>query len=246
MSRVLKLVLAASLVGNLAIVWVGYKAYQYRTHINYWLDKYTEVVEEFSGRSRYRQDNERLRSDTAVPGRVVFLGTQVISRWDVGRSFPRWEAIDRGVAGQRLAGMLLRFQPDVLDLGPEAVVIEISSYNFRPEWPVRELEDYAESMADLARARGVAPIIGSVIPPWDADLGLGDYAIRDSIAAFNEWLQQGMAEGRWQVADFHGALADGEGYLRRELAAESIDPNRAGYERMTAAVDSVLGRALGR
>ncbi|HOZ08344.1 MAG TPA: hypothetical protein PKW75_08660, partial [candidate division Zixibacteria bacterium] len=166
MSRVLKLVLAASLVGNLAIVWVGYKAYQYRTHINYWLDKYTEVVEEFSGRSRYRQDNERLRSDTAVPGRVVFLGTQVISRWDVGRSFPRWEAIDRGVAGQRLAGMLLRFQPDVLDLGPEAVVIEISSYNFRPEWPVRELEDYAESMADLARARGVAPIIGSVIPPW--------------------------------------------------------------------------------
>lgn len=244
--RVLKFVLIASLVGNLAVVYVGYKAYMYRSYINYWLQKYVTVVDEFSGRSYYHAANQALQADTTVPGRIVFFGTQVVSRWNVGEAFEAWEAIDRGIEGQRVSGMVLRFGSDVIDLGPEAVVIEISSYNFRPEWPMGEIQDYVESMGDLARVNGIVPVMGSVIPPWEGVVRLGDYAIMDSIAAFNMWLQEEAERGRWEVVDFNGLLADEEGYLRRELSMESIDPNAAGYGRMTAAVDSVLMVVLGR
>ncbi len=36
-----------------ACVYVTFKALDYRRHVNYFLDKYTNVVSEFSGRAKY-------------------------------------------------------------------------------------------------------------------------------------------------------------------------------------------------
>ncbi len=58
MSRTLKVIFILSLVANLGIVYVAYKALEYRAHINYFLDKYTHVVDEFSGRKIYEEDNK--------------------------------------------------------------------------------------------------------------------------------------------------------------------------------------------
>ncbi len=240
MSRTMKLVLLASLLGNLTIVYVGYKAYMYRSYINYWLDKYEVVVEEFSGRHRYQATNEAFRGEAPQPKRVVFLGTQVVSRWDVQAAFPQWEAVNRGIEGQRVAGFLLRFRSDVIALRPGAVVIEVSSYNFRQQWEVEEIREYAQSMADLARANGIMPIFGTVIPPRRGVVDLGDYKIMDSIAVFNEWLRAGAQAGQWRLVEFNRLLADEQGYLRKDLSKDGIDPNEAGYRVMTTALDSVL------
>ena len=240
MSRTMKLVLLASLVGNLTIVYVGYKAYMYRSYINYWLDKYEVVVEEFSGRHHYLPANATYHVEAPRPNRVVFLGTQVVSRWDVAAAFPQWEAINRGIEGQRVAGFLLRFRSDVIALKPGVVVIEISSYNFRSQWEVAEIREYAQSMADLARFNGMVPVFGTVIPPRTGAVDLGDYKIMDSVAVFNEWLRAGAQAGEWRLVEFNELLADEKGYLRKDLSADGIDPNEAGYAVMGAALDSVL------
>ena len=88
MTKKWRLVLLVSLIGNLTIAYVAYKAYDYRSSINYWLDKYLYVVDEFSGRARYESTNGALKSDTIVPGRIVFLGTQVIEEWPLAEYFP--------------------------------------------------------------------------------------------------------------------------------------------------------------
>lgn len=245
MNRTWKFVLIASLVGNLTIVYVAAKALEYRNHINHFLDLYTKVVSEFSERQVYAAANSSLPPKIEGRPRVVFLGTQVTERWKVEEDFPECQAINRGVDGQRFAGFLLRFRSDVIDLKPDAVIIEISSYNFRPESSLEEFREYTLSLVDLARSNGIVPIIGTVIPPVAGTPDPEGYALRDSLRLFNDWLQEESVVHSYQVVDFASILSDSGGHLRNDLAAEAIDPNDAGYAVMTSATQKILNKGFG-
>lgn len=243
-----RFVLLVSLIGNLTIAYVGYKAYEFRSHINEWLVKYLYVVDEFSCRDRYEAANAALQSDTTVSKRIVFFGTQVIEDWPLTPYFPGYETINRGVTGQRAAGFLLRFQPDVLNLNPEYVVIEVSSYNFRPNTRVREVFDYVATMAGLARCHGIQPILTTCIPPTD-DFEVfehEDYIVRDTAAVYTNLVTAFAEKNGYQLADWGGALADANGCLRHDLARTKVDLNPDGYRIMAAEVlKAMAGRYSG-
>ncbi len=242
MTRKWRLVLLVSLIGNLTVAYVGYKAYEYRSHINYWLDKYTFVVDEFSRRDVFADANESLKSDTIVPGRVVFFGTQVTVNWPTAESFPGFETINRGIAEQRAAGFLLRFRPDVIELGPEYVVIEVSSYNFRPNTTAREMYDYVISMAELARANGIEPILTSCIPPraaYEVDEH-PEYSVKDTVAMYSEWLKAYASDHEMPIADLAGAVVGEDGYLKEDLSRSMVDLNEAGYGAVTPLIRALL------
>lgn len=245
MTRKWRLVLLVSLIGNLTIAYVAYKAYDYRSSINYWLDKYLYVVDEFSGRARYESTNGALKSDTIVPGRIVFLGTQVIEEWPLAEYLQEYETVNRGVTGQRAAGFLLRFQPDVLDLKPQFVVIEVSSYNFRPNTDVREIFDYVGTMAALARCHGIEPILTTCIPPRD-DYEVDeheDYKVADTAALYSGWVTELAAKNGYCLADWRAAVADPKGYLRHDLARTKVDLNPDGYRAIAETVRKALPQA---
>jgi len=236
MNKTWKIILIISLIINLSIIYVGYKALNYRRYINYWLEKYTQVVAEFSARNVYEHQNQTLKSNTVIENRIVFLGTQVTDQWDLEKYFENYEVIDRSIPGQRVAGFLLRFVPDVIELKPKAVVIEISSYNFRPQWTLKEIKDYVSSLAVLAKANGIEPIIGTIIPPGE-DFELNDnYKIMDSLKVFNQWLVVNASGDKWRVADFNKVLRDEHGYLNEAFSVDIIDPNETGYRLMAEAV----------
>jgi hypothetical protein len=242
MTRKWRLVLLVSLIGNLTIAYVACKAYEYRSHINYWLEKYLYVVDEFSGRARYESSNGALESDTIVPGRIVFLGTQVIEEWPLAEYFPGREVINRGFTGQRAAGFLLRFQPDVLNLRPQYVVIEVSSYNFRPNTRAREVFDYVCTMATLARCRGIEPILTTCIPPRD-DFEVfehEEYRVRDTAALYSGWLAEFAGKNGYLLADWRAAVTDQSGYLRHDLARTKVDLNPDGYRMIAESVRQAL------
>ena len=122
------------------------------------------------------------------------------------------------MTGQRAAGFLLRFQPDVLDLKPQFVVIEVSSYNFRPNTDVREIFDYVGTMAALARCHGIEPILTTCIPPRD-DYEVDeheDYIVADTAALYSGWVAE---------------LAGRHGYLSGRLARRSGRPKRVSEAR---------------
>ncbi len=237
-----RIILILSLIANASILYVAYKALEYRGHINHFLEKYTEVVDEFSQRKVYDSANVPLRSDTTVHNRIVFFGTQVTEHWQLTDSFSAYEAINRGVSGQRVAGLLLRFRPDVIELRPEAVVIEVSSYNFRPNAAVKEIGEYVASMAELARAHGIRPILTSVIPPTtDFDVfEHSEYKVKDSVEIYNHWLTEYAASGGFDLADFAATVSDAEGFLDPRFASSHVDLNDTGY----TAVSEVILRLL--
>ncbi len=245
MSRKVKIILLLSLAGNLAIFYVAIKALEYRSHINHFLDKYIQVVDEFSERDEYADQNAALVSDTIVDNRIVFFGSQVIERWNLEKYFSGRETINRGVAGQRAAGFLLRFRPDVVDLKPRAVLIEISSYNFRPESTIYELKDYLISMSELARYHDIQPILTTVIPIRSDSANFGSYKLTDSIASYNEWIRNYCFDNGIMMADFNRILSDDTGYLPDSLSTAAIDPNEGGYRLLSEEVLRVLAELDG-
>ena len=240
MSRKWKIILILSLVANLSIVYVGYKALEYRAHINHFLDKYLLVTAELSGRAVFESENQPLQSDSTVENRIVFFGTQVIRDWDLNRYFADFEASNRGIGGQRVAGYILRLRPDVIELKPKAVLIEVSSYNLRPESSVREVTDYVASLAELARLHNIEPLLTTGIPLRKGADDFGDYVVMDSLRIYNQWLKDFCRDNNYYLVDFTSVLADSEGFLKPELSANVVEPNDLGYERMAEATRKVL------
>jgi len=243
MRPIWKVVLVVSLLLNAGAVYVAIKAYEYRNHINEFRDKYLAVIDEFSGRELYAEENIALRSDSVIDNRVVFFGTQVIRRWNLEAAFPGYEAINRGVPYQRAAGFPLRFKPDVLELKPRAVLIETSSYNLRPHQPSDELKDYLTVLVDLARYHKIEPVLATMIPPRADSALVYEYKeckLLDSIRVFNAWMRAYCDEYGVAYVDFHKALADADGFLPKELSVGAIDPNEVGYDRLATAVREVL------
>ncbi len=242
MNRFWRSVLIVSLFGNLFTVYVGFKALEYRNHINYFLYKYLNVAEEFGNRKVFESENEKFISALPVHDRVVFFGTQLTANWQLDKYFPDYEAINRGIEGQRVSGYLLRFVPDVAELAPEAVVMEISSYNFRPYNSGKEIRDYTEAMIGLARANNIRPIMTTVLPvPRDIEVpDIGDYSIFDSLASYNRWLVSYCLEYSIDLVDFNALLRDDDGYFRQNLSAGPITPNEKGYEMISSALSQTL------
>lgn len=222
-------------------VYTSMKALEYRDHINEFLYKYEHVVQEFSSRERYLEENQSLRSDTIVPGRIVFFGMTATSVWPVGKMFAEYEAINRGVARQRLGGMPLRFRSDVISLMPEYVVLEISSYNLREPNSLQELTDYTADMAELAAFHGIKPVLTTLIPPTrDYEPYESDYAVFDSLAVYNSWLTHYADSNGFLLVDVHGLMAGENGAIRVDLSDGGIIPDEDGFRVISEAIKKAI------
>jgi len=246
MKRSWKIIIGILILGNVLGVYSVFRGLGYRSNVNVYLDKYTNLVAEFSKRSVYAEDNRLLADLEPVKDRLVFFGSQVTSNWPLNHLSDSWEVINRGIPHQRAAGFLLRFRPDVIELHPRAVVIEMSSYNLRPPVTAGELTEYVFSMTELARLHDIIPVILTIIPPVrdSSDLSVFEevegYSLIDSITQFNSVVKQFCAEQGVFLVDANQLLADNNGYLAPEYSAAAIDPNSSGYARITRAVEQVL------
>jgi len=169
-----------------------------------------------------------------------------MANYNLSEYFPEYDALNRGVSGQRVAGYLLRFKPDVLDLSPEAVIIEISSYNFRAENSIKEMQDYTELLAQLARFYSIQPILTTVIKPRKEFAEtieikeIGEYAVFDSVDVYNNWLREYANKYEISLVDFTRLLGDENSFLRERLSTNLVEPNKAGYQIITNEIKKVL------
>lgn len=222
-------------------VYTSMKALEYRDHINEFLYKYEHVVQEFSGRERYLDENRPLGSDAIVPGRIVFFGMTTTSVWPVEKLFTEYEAINRGVARQRLGGLPLRFRSDVISLRPEYVVIEVSSYNLREPNTLQELTEYTADMAELAAYNGIKPVLTTLIPPTkDYEPYESDYSVFDSLQVYNSWLTHYADSNGFLLVDVHGLLVGEDGAIRVDLSDGGIIPDESGFRVISEAIRKAI------
>ncbi len=197
---------------------------------------------------RYAESNATLKAQGTRPD-AVFMGNSITDGWASQHAefFAAGNYVGRGISGQVTAQMLARFRADVLELGPRAVVILAGTNDIAQNQGRIAIENIAGnifSMAELARAHDIEPVICSVLPaaeyPWRKEIT----DVPDKVRELNALLQEWAANNGCTYVDYFTPMADERGGLPASLAADGIHPTSAGYDRMESIIKPVLDRIL--
>lgn len=194
---------------------------------------------------RYAEANAAL---TTAPA-VVFMGNSITDGWDNAHPefFTDNNFACRGIGGQVSSQMLCRFRADVIALRPKAVVILAGTNDIAGNNGPIDNEHIAEnivSMAELALAAGIRPILCSVLPaaqyPWRPEVE----SVPEKIRALNDRLRQYAAERGLTWVDYYSAMDAGDGSLRSEYTRDGVHPTPEGYAVMEGIIRPALAEWL--
>ena len=198
---------------------------------------------------KYEDDNSKLSALAPGEKRVVFMGNSITENWaNMDPDFFKNNGyIGRGIGGQTSSQMLVRFREDVIDLHPKAVVIEAGTNDIAQNTGYISLENiYGNivSMCELARASGIKPIIGSILPAIDFQWHRG-LEPAEKIVKVNEWLKAYAAKNHFVYIDYWSALANDKKGFKPELTNDGlVHPNMAGYKIMEPLVKKGIDETL--
>lgn len=176
---------------------------------------------------------------------VVFMGNSITDGWDDAHPefFTDNNFACRGIGGQVSSQMLCRFRADVINLRPKAVVILAGTNDLALNNGPIDTEHIVEnivSMAELALAAGIRPILCSVLPagayPWRPEVTDVPGKIRD----LNDRVRKYAEERGIEWVDYHTAMQAEDGSLRPEYTNDGVHPTRAGYDVMEQIILPVL------
>jgi lysophospholipase L1-like esterase len=178
------------------------------------------------------------------------MGNSITEGWAKYFSavFPGKPYVGRGISGQTTPQMLVRFRQDVIALKPAVVVLLAGTNdiagNTGPS-TLEMIEDNIASMAELARANGIAVVLCSVLPVFDYPWKKG-LEPAPKIVELNAWIRKyAQTHGAVHV-DYHSAMADERQGLKAELSPDGVHPNEAGYRVMAPLVEKGIAEALRR
>lgn len=200
--------------------------------------------------NEYKADNERIVASKAYP-EVVFMGNSITENW--ARFHPEFftsrNYLGRGIGGQTSAHMLVRFQPDVIDLHPKVVVIMAGTNDVahNDQWvSPDQVVNNVIAMCTLAKANGIVPIISSIPPctgfvwsPTIKDAGQTIVNINKNLKAYAE-------ANDLVYVDYHAALADENMGLPKSLSGDGCHPYPDTYYQMEEMVVKAINEVLNR
>lgn len=202
-------------------------------------------IQDFGGLHEYAQQNAALLA--APANRVVFLGDSITDLW--GKSspfFPGEPWLNRGIAGQTTAQMLVRFRQDVIDLRPAVVVIQgglADIAGFTGPSSLAEIENNLRSMAELASFHQIRPILVGAPPAADYPGRTGPEPAKQ-IVELNRRIASYCASARIPYLDYHSALVGSDGQMKEGVSDDGVHPNAKGYEVLRPLAEKAIADAL--
>lgn len=195
---------------------------------------------------RYDSINSAL---TKAPS-VVFMGNSITDTWAKTRPefFTSHNFAGRGISGQTSSHMLVRFQEDVINLKPKAVVIlaginDLAGNNGRTT--VQRIFNNIKSMCQLAKANGIDPVIASVLPSYQIPFNKAVFPAKD-IIKLNGMLRDYARSNGFTYMDYYSHMVDDRGGLPDKLTHDGVHPTPAGYEVMESVVLDTLRKYISK
>ncbi len=199
---------------------------------------------DWAGFNRYADANKDIKEAPLV----VLMGDSITDNWARMRPefFSEHNYLGRGIGAQTVEQMLARFQADVVDLHPRAVVIlaginDIAGNNGKIEF--ENIVGCLKSMCEIAKANGIVPILCSLTPChrffWRPEAEPAQDVIR-----LNAMLKEYATGAGVEYVDYHSGMALPGGEISQEDSQDGCHPTVAGYEKMEAMLVPVVERVL--
>jgi lysophospholipase L1-like esterase len=194
---------------------------------------------------------------------VVILGASYAAGWHPGAT-DEVRFVNSGVGGEQSHEMLARFDEDVLQLQPRAVIlwgyindIHRSGSEGMEETKARARRSF-EEMVELARANGIEPVLATEVTLRGKNnfkdrfatvigrlLGKQSYQdrVNGHVLELNGWLRDYAGKNGLLLLDLQPVLSDKNDRRLKEYAQEDGSHiTAAGYEALTAHFEEILER----
>src|SRR5215468_10903022 len=168
-------------------------------------------TDDYGQLTRYRAANAE-RKGASAQDRVVFFGDSITDTWKLESYFPGKPYVNRGISGQTTPQMLVRFRQDVIDLHPKVVVVLAGTNDIAGNTgPMRaeDIEMDLASLAELAKAHGIAVVLASVLPVHNYTPKSQDFFAQRPMARIlelNRWLKDYCAKNGIVYLDYFSAV----------------------------------------
>jgi lysophospholipase L1-like esterase len=165
---------------------------------------------------------------------IVLVGDSLTGGWsDMAKAFPTYKVANRGIGGDVSRGVLFRFEEDVLDLHPQAIVILVGTNDLTARGSADDAISNITDMLTMAQKRDAqTPVILCTIPPSAHPQAPVDPNERK---ALNDKVQALAASRKSvQVCDLFAALSTPEGSVKPEyFRDDKLHLGEAGYRMWT-------------
>lgn len=197
---------------------------------------------------RYERANDTL----ACTPEVVLMGDSITDYWVTSDAdfFTKNNFAGRGIAGQTVSQMLVRFDQDVLQLKPKAVVImagtndicqQMASMNYYPD---ANIINNTIAMCELALNKGIQVLLCS-ITPCEHYMPIRDLDAGSKIVEINKELKA-YADSRKGVTyvDYFTPLANEKNGFDPEMSYDGVHPTIYCYSFMEPILTDAIAKAL--
>lgn len=167
---------------------------------------------------------------------VVFMGNSIIQEWKEADPdfFSDPNLLNRGIGGETTPQMLSRFEKDVLDINPKAVLILAGTNDIAGNTgaiTLPEIRDNIAEMAQMASKDHIQVILCSVLPAFDYPWRVGRRP-DEKIPALNQLIRELAEVQNLYYLDFFTVMADDRNGLPKDLAEDGVHPTPKGYSVM--------------
>ncbi|OFW08146.1 MAG: hypothetical protein A3H96_23285 [Acidobacteria bacterium RIFCSPLOWO2_02_FULL_67_36] len=158
------------------------------------------------------------------------------------KAHPDWEVLNRGVNGERTDQIRARFDRDVVEARPAAVVIVAGVNDIYQGRPARDVTGNLSWMYDRAARAGIRVVAGTILP---YDSATADQNAR--MHEVNRWIRETSdKDRRIAFVDTRAAVAGADDGDRLIESPDGLHPSAAGYRRMADAIRPALENVLRR
>jgi lysophospholipase L1-like esterase len=205
-----------------------------------------KLLWDWAGLIRYGSENTELPKPKPAEARVVFIGDEILENWTpffAGKPY-----LNRGIAGQTSAQMLVRFRQDVIKLKPKVVVIQAGTNDIASvDGPITQQmsAENITSMVELAKANNIKVVLASVTPICDCYTKRSALRPFGKIIGVNNWLEEYAAASDSVYLNYYAALGEGRN-LKKQFTSDGVLLNEAAYAVMAPLAEAAIEKALGQ
>lgn len=209
---------------------------------------FSSSAQDWANLKRYQVQNDSVLTLPVPKGRVVFMGNSITEGWINSHPtfFSSHPYVNRGISGQTTPQMLIRFRQDVIALKPHVVVILAGTNDIAGNTGPSTLGmilDNISSMAELAAANGIKPIICSVLPAFDYPWRKGMQP-NVKIPQLNTMLKAYAQKKHFVYVDYFAAMARPDNGMIEEYTTDGVHCTSKGYDVMERLIVPAIKGAL--
>ncbi|MBL7862339.1 MAG: sialate O-acetylesterase [Cyclobacteriaceae bacterium] len=184
---------------------------------------------------------EKFKKETALPGKIVFLGNSITEGGNWKRLLKDSTIINRGISGDNTFGMLARID-EVVALKPASLFILIGTNDLSKKIPVEAIIENIFAIVSQVKAGSPKTkiFVQSIFPvnetvekfPAQFNNGSNILIINDQLSRYGERL-------RYTYVDVYSKLLDDQGRLHKNYTWDGLHLNAAGYQRWVEVLKSL-------